>query len=158
MRLIAIVADTHVPSRASEVPAELLKDLERHEPFKIFHAGDLTAERVLDAFEFIAPTHAVKGNNDTGLDLPGEYSETFEEVTVAVRHRPHLQTIETFADRHDADIVIHGHTHVSKVEEQNEMTVLNPGSPTIPRSGEPTYALVSIEGEQFDIELKRFAD
>lgn len=155
MRLIAVVADTHVPTRVPEVPVELLQDLERHEPYKIFHAGDLTAPEVIDVFEFIAPTHAVKGNNDQGLDIPHEYAETFEGVTVAMRHRPRLDDIDHFAVRHEADIVVYGHTHAPTIEDRDGVTTVNPGSPTVPRNGAPTYAFISIAGERFYIELQQ---
>lgn len=151
MRLVAVVADTHVPSRAPAVPEALLQDLERHEPFKILHAGDLTAQSVIESFEFIAPIHAVKGNNDE-LDLPHEYAETFDDVTVAMRHKPDLHDLDRFAERHEADIVVHGHTHAATVKDHGDVTVLNPGSPTVPR-GDPSYALISIQGNRFQTEL-----
>jgi putative phosphoesterase len=152
MRLIAVVADTHVPGRASAVPPDLLQELEQREPYKIFHAGDLTAEDVIDDLEFVAPVQAVKGNNDTELDLPGEYEETFEETTVAMRHRPDTADLDRFADRLAADIVIHGHTHTASVVRQDGIDIVNPGSPTVPR-GQPSYALISIRGRQSEIEI-----
>lgn len=156
MRLIAVVADTHVPTRANDVPIDLLRDLEEHEPYKIFHAGDLVAEAVIDEFEFIAPTHVVKGNNDGDLDLPHEFTETIEQTKIAMRHRPDTVDINQFAAREEADIVIYGHTHAARIEEKGEFTIVNPGSPTVPRQGEPSYALISIEEQQFDAWIEGF--
>jgi putative phosphoesterase len=156
MRLIAVVADTHVPGRASAVPGTLLQNLEQHEPDKIFHAGDLTRESVLDDFALIAPTQVVKGNNDTDLGLPKTYAETVDGVRIAMRHRPGPVDLTAFAVQHDADIVVHGHTHASRIDQQDDLTVVNPGSPIVPRSGEPSYALISIQGSQAEVELETF--
>ena len=41
------------------------------------------------------------------------------------------------------DILIHGHTHLLKAERTESITVLNPGSVSIPKGGNPnTYALL----------------
>lgn len=48
------------------------------------------------------------------------------------------------------DILIHGHTHLLKAENTGKITVLNPGSVSIPKGGNPnTYAL--LEGAVFTI-------
>ncbi len=156
MRLVAVVADTHIPTRAPEVPKELMQDLERHEPYKILHAGDILTEDVLDDLAFVAPVHAVQGNNDD-IDVPYEYAETFEQTRIAMRHQPHLHDFDTFADRHDADIVVHGHTHTPKIDEHDGVTRVNPGSPTVSKTGDATYALISIEEQQFDVDIHTFS-
>ena len=41
------------------------------------------------------------------------------------------------------DILIHGHTHLLKAEKVGDVTVLNPGSVSIPKGGNPhTYAVL----------------
>ena len=54
------------------------------------------------------------------------------------------------------DILIHGHTHLLKAEKAGDITVLNPGSVSIPKGGNPnTYGILedqvftiySLEGE-----------
>lgn len=41
------------------------------------------------------------------------------------------------------DILIHGHTHVLRAEKKEEYTILNPGSVSIPKEGNPpTYAIL----------------
>lgn len=154
MRRVALVADTHVPSRAATVPQELLQRLTRYEPHTILHAGDVLQPMVLEQLEAIAPTHAVEGNNDE-MELPAEFSETFGQVTVAVRHRPDTADLDAFADRHSADIIVHGHTHQPIIAEEDGYTRINPGSPTVPSGGDPSYVVVNIEETQFDADIQR---
>ena len=43
----------------------------------------------------------------------------------------------------DGDILIHGHTHVLKAENMGNYILLNPGSVSIPKEGNPpTYAIL----------------
>ncbi len=43
----------------------------------------------------------------------------------------------------NGDILIHGHTHVLKVEKREDYTLLNPGSVSIPKEGNPpSYAIL----------------
>jgi putative phosphoesterase len=42
----------------------------------------------------------------------------------------------------DGDILIHGHTHVLRAEKKDNIYILNPGSVSIPKEGNPpTYAV-----------------
>ena len=44
---------------------------------------------------------------------------------------------------HEGDILIHGHTHVLKAEQKEGYILLNPGSVSIPKEGNPpTYAVL----------------
>lgn len=156
MLLIAAVADTHVPDRADSVPDALLTALDDRGVDRILHAGDVTEQRVLDRFETIAPVLAVKGNGDVGLELPETVVETFAETAVAMRHRPGTVDLDAFATEHDADIVVHGHTHAATVRDEGAYTVLNPGSPTQPRATEPSYGVIRIDGADVAVELERF--
>lgn len=43
----------------------------------------------------------------------------------------------------EGDIFIHGHTHVLRAEKKEHYTILNPGSVSIPKEGNPpTYAIL----------------
>lgn len=156
MPLIAVVSDTHVPTRAPEVPAALLDALEGRGPDAILHAGDVVVEGALEPFEAIAETHAVRGNMER-FDLPETYTDRFGDIGVAMRHKPRNDTsLRTFGEANDADIVIHGHTHVARDEDLGGVRVLNPGSPTQPRRGEPSYAMIDVEGGTASVEHHGF--
>lgn len=52
------------------------------------------------------------------------------------------------------DLLIHGHTHVSKIFEYPEGIVFNPGSPTQPRGGSGrSYGKITIEGTKISCEI-----
>lgn len=145
MPRIAVVSDTHVPTRAPRVPQQLLDGLEEWGPDTILHAGDLVVPDVLEPFKAIAEVHAVQGNMDR-FNLPATYTGRFDGVGIAMRHKPRNDTsLQKFGEANDAVIVVHGHTHVARDEERGGIRVLNPGSPTQPRSGEPSYATIRIE-------------
>lgn len=145
MPRVAVVSDTHVPTRAPHVPPRLLDALRDWEPDTILHAGDLVVPDVLELFEAITAVHAVQGNMDR-FDLPATYTGRFDGVGIAMRHKPRSDTsLHTFGEANDAAIVIHGHTHIARHEERSGMHILNPGSPTQPRSGDPSYATIRVE-------------
>ena len=62
---LVVVADTHVPKRARDLPAEVWSAIEGADV--VVHAGDWVDERLLDELELRARRLvAVWGNNDHG--------------------------------------------------------------------------------------------
>ncbi|MDU5587891.1 MAG: metallophosphoesterase family protein, partial [Finegoldia magna] len=47
-----------------------------------------------------------------------------------------------FAKANNCDIVITGHTHVKVLEEKDGVILLNPGSPSIPKDGVKSVAII----------------
>jgi putative phosphoesterase len=130
---LLVLADTHLRG-GLDLPPMVLEALRRADA--VLHAGDVTSARALAELEGTAPTYAVLGNNDLGLDgvLPPDLSIELEGVTIALVHnsgdrqgRPgRLQ--RRFPS---AGVVVFGHSHVP-VDECGIGTQLlfNPGSPT----------------------------
>ena len=54
------------------------------------------------------------------------------------------------------NIVCFGHTHKFVNETYNSTTFLNPGSASLNRSSSPSYAIITIRGENFSIEKCNF--
>lgn len=66
---VLVLADTHLgPGRGGALIDILGDRLERADT--IIHAGDVTSSDVLEKPARSAPVTAVKGNNDTNLELP----------------------------------------------------------------------------------------
>lgn len=62
---------------------------------------------------------------------------TFFATHGHVFHEDHMPPLK------DGDILVHGHTHLLKAERVGEHYILNPGSVSIPKGGNPaTYALL----------------
>lgn len=57
---IGLIADTHIPYRATEIPASVLNALSGVD--LILHAGDVDEPWALDVLGALAPVYAVRGN------------------------------------------------------------------------------------------------
>lgn len=120
--MIGVISDTHGLLRPEALDALQGSQL-------ILHAGDIGPSEILETLRDIAPLHVVRGNCDHGpwaRALP----ET-EVVTVGGRD------IYMIHDIGELDLspaaaglvaVIYGHSHQPKVEEQDGVLYLNPGS------------------------------
>lgn len=139
MHRIGIISDTHGLLRP-EV-SEILKSCEA-----ILHGGDINCAKILDELNRIAPTYAVRGNNDKewAEKLPRElYIELYGTCFYMVHNKKHID-----ADSENADVIVYGHSH--KYEERYEGSTLyiNPGSCGPRRFTQPiTFALLVIEDD-----------
>ena len=146
--LAVVLADTHIPRRAKALPEGLVPHLK--EADLILHAGDFMSPALLDELSSYASVRAVKGN----VDPPeANLSETLEldfgGVRIGMIHdsgrkegrRKRLR--ERFPE---ARVVVFGHSHVPFLEEEDNLLLLNPGSPT-DRRRQPkyTFALLRVE-------------
>ena len=122
---IDIISDTH-----GYLSDELLAALEGAD--LIIHAGDMTSEADWDHLNTIAPIKAVLGNNDYyrdyGPGVPALNTFTYEGLSFAVAHYREELPVGT------VDVAICGHTHRPKIVQLGTCLVINPGSPTYPRS------------------------
>ena len=94
--------------------------------------------------------YCVRGNCDTEVDqmvlefpILGDYALlALDGLTIYATHghiynRDHLPPVQK------GDILLHGHTHILTAERDQEITVLNPGSVSIPKGGNPpTYGML----------------
>jgi len=133
---LLILADTHVPRRARDLPAEVWREVDRADV--VIHAGDWIDVPLLDAMtERAARLIAVTGNND-GPDLRDRLPEiarvTLDGVRVAVVHETGTaQGREARCDRRfpDVDVLVFGHSHIPwDSTTPAGLRLLNPGSPT----------------------------
>lgn len=156
--LIGLISDTHIPDRMKELPEkvfEAFKDVEM-----ILHAGDVTSQEVIEKLEEIAPVKAIQGNTDriVGLDLPKTAVVEAEELKIGVIHgevypRADTQQLHYLAKQLDVDILVSGHSHQPKVEKVEDVLLINPGSPTVPRLADRTIMILEINKKEVDVEL-----
>jgi uncharacterized protein len=156
--LALVIADTHVPRRARELPDALLGYLERAD--LILHAGDLMDVSLLDELEGFAPTLAVRGNLDPPDErLPETREFDLEGVRVAVIHDsgPKRGRRNRMKRRFpEARVVVFGHSHIPYLEDDGDTLLLNPGSPTDKRrEPEYTFAILRVEGGEARAEIRR---
>jgi len=133
---IAILSDTHIPSRARRIP-DAFRDRIRSADHTI-HAGDFDSEGALaDVQDLTDDLTAVAGNMDPRVGLPERVSVEFEGVTLVVTHgtgskRGWIDRVAR-AVREEADeprVGVAGHTHEVVDREHDGVRVLNPGSAT----------------------------
>ncbi len=154
--LAVVVADTHIPRRAKALPGVLLSHLERAD--LILHAGDLMDVSLLEELESYAPTLAVRGNLDPPDErLPEAREFEFGGVRVAVIHDsgPKRGRRKRMGRRFpNARVVVFGHSHIPFLEEDGNLLLLNPGSPTDKRrQPEFTFAILRVEGGEASAEM-----
>lgn len=148
--LVVVIADTHIPDFARELPAALERDLRRAD--LILHAGDVTTAAVLDELARYAPVRVALGNNDrpevrrwgardvVTLDLGGVPAVLLHDT--GPRDGRARRLTRRFPD---ARVIIFGHSHIPVLERVGEVLLLNPGSPTWKRR-QPfaTYAVLRV--------------
>jgi uncharacterized protein len=133
---LLLVADTHVPKRARDLPVEVWRELESADV--VLHAGDWVDERLLDACETRARRLVgVWGNNDHGplrQRLPEVARVQIEDIRFGVVHEtgPARGREERCSTRFaDLDILVFGHSHIPwDTTTATGLRLLNPGSPT----------------------------
>ena len=163
MTRLLLLADTHVPRRARDLPAQVWREVEAADV--VVHAGDWVDVSLLDALE--ARSHrlvAVYGNNDHGElreRLPEVARAEIAGVRLGVVHEtgPAKGREERCAAAYlGLDVLVFGHSHIPwDTTTSSGLRLLNPGSPT-DRRRQPycTYltAVVS-EGSLRDLTLHR---
>jgi hypothetical protein len=123
----------------------------------ILHAGDLVSQDVLDQLEDIAPTRCVLGNMDSyyNLDLPKNDIIKVFGHRIGLNHgevypRGDTMQLKYIAMELDVDILITGHTHWAFIKEFDDIILLNPGSPTVPRMSDPSVMMLDVDDDQFE--------
>ena len=126
---VGLVSDTHglFDPRLPEV----LSGCER-----ILHAGDVVGESIVRRLEAIAPTVAVRGNNDRdafGTTLPEVAVEELGPLRALVIHqlgKPEklLPAGRRAIEAANPRLIVHGHSHQPAIEHREGRLYVNPGS------------------------------
>ena len=160
-RRLLLVADTHVPKRARQLPAQVWDAVEQADV--VFHAGDWVVPELLDEFEQRSrQLVAVFGNNDgeeLRTRLPEVARVAIEGVRFAMIHETGAAVgREKRADANfpETDVLVFGHSHIPwDTTSPGGLRLLNPGSPT-DRRRQPvcTYMTVLVDaGQVLDVDL-----
>lgn len=131
-----MIADTHVPTRARDLPARVWDEVANADV--VLHAGDWVALELLDKLESkAARLIACWGNNDgpaLRARLPERADVTLAGVRFTVVHETGAATgREARMSRlyPDSDVLVFGHSHIPwDTTTKTGLRMLNPGSPT----------------------------
>lgn len=160
---LVIMADTHVPRRARDLPAQLWAAVDDADV--VVHAGDWIDVRLLDDLEQRARRLvAVHGNNDHGAlreRLPEVARAEIEGIRFGVVHETGQakgREERCAAAYPDLDVLVFGHSHIPwDTTSDTGLRLLNPGSPT-DRRRQPhcTYLTATADaGSLHDLTLHR---
>lgn len=133
---VAIISDTHVPSRAERVPRAFRERVRAAD--HAVHAGDFDSTGAFADQRDLAPAMtAVRGNTDPDLGLPDVATVDLGGVTVVVTHGTGStrgwadRVVRTARDAADEPrVAVAGHTHEVVDVERDGVRLLNPGSAT----------------------------
>ena len=142
MTRVAVLGDTHLPRRARDLPPSAWRLIDSSD--LVIHTGDVTHHALLSRISERRPLHTVRGNNDLDLaDLPAELLLEIDGVSVGVIHDSGASTGRRLRLRTrwpDARVAVFGHSHIPVCEDDGDLLLLNPGSPTDRRS-RPTFTM-----------------
>ena len=133
---LLLLADTHVPRRAKDLPAEVWDAVDRAD--LVVHAGDWVDVALLDALESRSERLVgVAGNNDHGVlreRLPEVAHFEVEGLRFGVVHETgpaRGRELRCDAVHPDLDVLVFGHSHIPwDTTSPAGLRLLNPGSPT----------------------------
>lgn len=112
----------------------------------------MTTLEATSAFEHIAPVEAVAGNND-GPEIVRRYGRrkivACDGLLVGMihgdgRHGTTLGRARNAFSSERVDAIVFGHSHIPYLEHENELLLLNPGSPTDKRR-QPRFSFAVLE-------------
>ncbi|WP_129113371.1 metallophosphoesterase family protein [Halegenticoccus tardaugens] len=164
---LAIISDTHVPSRASEIPEWIRERVEAAD--HAIHAGDFDSSEALSTVEELAGGNltAVAGNVDGAeLDLPEIATVGFGAVEFVVTHGTgdrsgyERRVAGTVAEQGGHQVIgVAGHTHEPMDDVVEGVRILNPGSATgVDPAEEATMMTATVEEGSVDVTLHRESD
>lgn len=149
MRLL-LLTDTHVPTRAKDLPMQVWDEVDRADV--VLHAGDWVDVATLDRVEDRARRLvAVAGNNDDAelharlplvaqVELDGVRIAVVHETGAAVRREERMAAAYA-----DTDVLVFGHSHIPwDTVAPGGLRLLNPGSPT-DRRRQPACTYMTVQ-------------
>jgi uncharacterized protein len=146
---VGLISDTHNLLRPEAAAFLRGSDL-------IVHAGDICDVAVLDALRAIAPTTAVRGNNDHGAWAAALRESELVEVGGVVLYAIHdIAAIDIDPEAAGVRVVVSGHSHQPSAEERHGVLFVNPGSAGPRRFKLPiSIAELTVDGAEVSV---RFA-
>lgn len=147
---ILIVSDTHGREE------NLKKALSKTGPIDhLIHLGDVEGSEEYISSLTDAEVSMVAGNNDWYSALPKEEIVTLGKYRALLTHGHRYcvgmghDGLREQAALKKVDIVMYGHTHYPCLEQKEGLTILNPGSLSLPRQDghRPSYILMEIDRE-----------
>jgi len=157
---IAVISDSHYDASSIKLVKKYLSDVD-----VLIHCGDGAEDTKLLEKDFNGEIYAVRGNCDISNKYPNERILDFVGTKIFVTHghmynvKSEYNSIFYKGKELEADIVLFGHSHRAMVSDLENMTLMNPGSVTLPFGGaKKTMGFIElIEGKMPNIYLTELA-
>lgn len=161
---IVVLSDTHMPSKAKNLPKILIQEMETADA--LIHCGDWQTVELYQELRQYGRLTGVTGNVDSPelkkLLNPKEIIKAGEfKIGIVHGHGTGRTTekraMEAFQTDH-VDCILYGHSHIPVKNEANGLLLFNPGSPTDKRrQKEFSYGILTI-GEKIEAKHIFFTD
>ncbi|MBZ9636724.1 metallophosphoesterase [Clostridium sp. FP1] len=153
---IGVISDTHRNASCIEQLAGKIKALD-----VIIHLGDNVDDILIIEKYFKGRIINVKGNCDFSTSTPDDRVEDICGKRIFLTHghrynvKEGLLKLRYKALETGANIVLYGHTHIGKIDFEEGIWYINPGSASEPRDAAPSFAIIDIQGESIGSNLVR---
>ncbi|MGK0468924.1 metallophosphoesterase [Clostridium sp.] len=154
---IGVVSDTHRNVSSIELLGEKIKAMD-----VIIHLGDNIDDISIIKKYYKGKIINVKGNCDFSAKTPFDRVEDVGGKKIFLTHghkysvKENLYKLRYKALETGAHIVLYGHTHIAKIDFEEGIWYINPGSASEPRDGARSFAIININGDVIDPNLIRF--
>ncbi|MGH4052117.1 MAG: metallophosphoesterase [Clostridium sp.] len=154
---IGVVSDTHRITSSIEQLRGLIKGLD-----VVIHLGDNVEDVLLMKKFYKGEIINVKGNCDFSVKTPDDRLEEIGGKKIFLTHghrynvKESLDKLRYKALETGANIVLYGHSHIAKIDFEEGIWYINPGSASLPRDGDRSFAIISIDKEEIETNLIRF--
>lgn len=144
--LIAVISDTHQIGKYIKLGLEAAKDADI-----LIHLGDNVDDVEYLEKNFDGEVYAVKGNCDYSATYPNERILELNGKRIFFTHghlygvKNGLNNIYYRGRELEADVVLFGHTHTAYIEKNDSLTLMNPGSISLPRLTQRGIGFIEIK-------------
>ncbi|SFC44491.1 YfcE family phosphodiesterase [Clostridium uliginosum] len=157
--LIAVLSDTHRMGKYINMVREHIKKADI-----LIHLGDNVEDAEELSSNFHGEVYIVSGNCDYSTKYPKERVIEIEDKRIFLTHgdlygvKYNLNNIYYRTRELDADIALFGHTHKSIIEKVHNITLMNPGSLSLPKNEGRYIGFLELnKGEEPNIYLEEIS-
>ena len=126
----------------------------------ILHLGDVTDDADFMEALLEREVRRVPGNCDVADRGPETIFIKAEGLLILATHGHHHRVKTTLHDlardakKHGAKVALFGHTHIALEDEVDGITVLNPGSASLPKNNQKSgYAMMTVNNEEISVKF-----
>jgi putative phosphoesterase len=154
---IGVISDTHRNISSMELLGERLKGVD-----VLIHLGDNVDDISVIRKYYTGEIINVKGNCDFSASIPSDRVEDVYGKRIFITHghkysvKDNLYKLRSKALETGSDIVLYGHTHIGKIDFEEGIWYINPGSASEPRDGARCFAIINVNGNCIEPNLIRF--